>query len=157
MPGPNSRSSAKNTPHSARSRSVDTLQAYVHAKISLLTTTGRFSGQLLRHRPAVRVAHDGAAVEASLRHHYVEIGRERRHIVRAAQIAALAVTAQVGNEHPEAVLEQFDERIEHRARGHDPVQQQQGFAVALDAEEDAVRRAELCELAGTGDLPCLLY
>ena len=39
------------------------------------------------------------------------------------------------------VTEQLDERIKHRARSHDPVQQQQGLAVALDAEGDAVRRA----------------
>jgi hypothetical protein len=71
----------------------------------------------------MRVAHDGAAIEGSLGHHDVEIGRERPHVVRAAQIAAPPVTAQVGNEHSEAVSEQIDERIEHRTRSHDPVQQ----------------------------------
>jgi hypothetical protein len=53
------------------------------------------------------------------------------------------MAAQVGNEHPEPVSQEFDERIEHRARRHETVQQKQRLTFAFDAEEDAIGCAVL--------------
>ncbi len=80
--------------------------------------------QLLRYRPAMRIAHDGASIEMSLGQHNVQIRGERRHIIWAVDIAAFAVAAQVGNKHPKPVSQELDQRIKHRARNHDTVQQE---------------------------------
>jgi hypothetical protein len=43
-----------------------------------------------------------------------------------------------GNQHPKLVLQQWNQRIEHRAIDHQPMQQQQRFAVADDLEKHAI-------------------
>jgi len=95
-------------------------------------------GELLCDRPAVRIAHDGSALETGFRHYGVEIGGERGHVVGSADLVALPVSAQVRNQHPDPVAEEFDERIEHRTGDHRTVQQKQRFAFPFDPEEDAV-------------------
>jgi hypothetical protein len=44
--------------------------------------------QLLRYRPAMRIAHDGTPIEMSLGQHGVQIRGERGHIIWAIDIAA---------------------------------------------------------------------
>ena len=97
--------------------------------------------QLLRDRPAMRISQNGGWSESRFHHDDVQVGGERGDIVRAAELAALPMAAKVGDQHAKVVVQKLDERIEHGAGDHEPVQQKQGFAVAHDFVEDSVRCA----------------
>jgi hypothetical protein len=91
--------------------------------------------QLLSDRAPMRIPQDRAVFEACVLQYGVQVGRERRHVVRPGQVAAVPVAAKIGNDHAEIALKQRDQRVEHCAGGHEAVEQEQRVTIARDFVE----------------------
>jgi hypothetical protein len=78
------------------------------------TLPGR-ARQLLGDCAAMRIAQHETTLKTDLVHDTQDIAGHRCGIVRTAEIAARTVTAEIGDQHPKAVPQPFDQRIEHLA------------------------------------------
>ena len=101
--------------------------------------------QLLSDGASMRVSQNCTSLEPGFREDPVQVGCETRNIVWSCELPALPMATKVGNKQTKSVLKQRDQRIEHVAGRHEPVQQQEGFTFANEFEEYAVRRTVLAE------------
>ena len=111
---------------SIRSLSVPTLCAYVHASTNWLTLSGRVCASCCATPPAMGVSHNGGSLKPRFHHDDVQVGCEREDIVGTAEFAAFPMAAKIGDQHAKVVVQKLDERIEHRAGDHEPVQRSKG-------------------------------
>jgi len=81
--------------------------------------------QLLRDGPTLRVAEDRCRADGQIVEEAREVGCELPGRVRRREPAVPSVTAQVRNDHAMSRRELLDHRVEHFARDHEPVHEQQ--------------------------------
>ena len=97
--------------------------------------------QLLRDGPAVRISEHCGRADGQVVEQAREVGCELPGRVRWREPAAPPVTAQVRNDHAMSRRELVDHRVEHLARDHEPVHEQQRRAGPSlgEVEHDALR------------------